>query len=130
MTNHPEAMAHGAHPREADVLCIFVHGRTQSPEDMIENVLRHLRCENVAFALPRAKGNSWYAARAIDPLNEGVRGELAASLDYLHGVIGDLRGAAGRELPVLVGGFSQGACLTLEYANGQSYRVPGRQGGR
>jgi len=116
MANHPEARAHGVHPREADVLCVFVHGRTQSPEDMIENVLRHLQCKGVAFALPRATGNSWYAARAIDPLNDQIRGELAASLDYLHGVVTALRRDAGRKLPLLVGGFSQGACLSLEYA--------------
>jgi phospholipase/carboxylesterase len=116
MTLHLEALAHGGHPREASVLCVFVHGRTQSPEDMVGNVLRHLRCGKVAFALPRAAGNSWYAARAIDPLNEGVRGELAASLDYLHGVVGGLQRQAGRDLPLVIGGFSQGACLTLEYA--------------
>ena len=116
MANHPEALAHGVHPREAEVLCVFVHGRTQSPEDMIENVLRHLQCKGVAFALPRAAGNSWYAARAIDPLNDQVRGELTASLDYLHGVAGALQKAAGRKLPLLIGGFSQGACLALEHA--------------
>jgi phospholipase/carboxylesterase len=116
MANPPEALAHGVHPREADVLCVFVHGRTQSPEDMIENVLRHLQCKGVAFALPRAAGNSWYAARAIDPLNEQVRVELAASLDHLHGVVASLQREAGRKLPLLIGGFSQGACLALEHA--------------
>ena len=116
MTHHLEALAHGVHPREAKVLCVFVHGRTQSPEDMIEGVLRHLKCGGVAFSLPRAAGNSWYAARAIDPLDGQVRGELAASLDYLDAVVGALRREAGRELPLLIGGFSQGACLALEHA--------------
>eukprot|EP01035_Chromulina_nebulosa_P014934 gene14934-19763_t len=106
----------GVSPADARVLCVFVHGRTQSPEDMLEQVVGRLSAEAVAFALPRAENNSWYAARATDPLSETTRAELAGSLAYLHGVVGALRQAGGIGKPLLLGGFSQGACLALEYA--------------
>ncbi|WP_249116965.1 phospholipase [Ciceribacter sp. L1K23] len=116
MANHGEPLIMGLAPEDADVLCVFVHGRTQSPEDMIEQVIGRLSVRSVSFCLPRAAEKSWYAARATDALTEATRSELGTSLDYLHGLAGALRQAGGRDKPLLIGGFSQGACLSLEYA--------------
>lgn len=103
----------GADPAVAKALCVFVHGRGQTPEEMVDLVIRHLP-QDVAYALPRADGKSWYAARAVDPLTDVTRSELAASLAHLSRVIKGLRDASPR--PMLLAGFSQGACLTLELA--------------
>lgn len=116
MAQHGEPHRFGVSPAEAEVLCVFVHGRTQSPEDMLEQVIGRLSAGRIAYCLPRAEGNSWYAARATDALNDGTREALGASLDHLHGLVEDLRHAGGREKPLVIGGFSQGACLSLEYA--------------
>ncbi len=105
----------GVAPDQAKVLCIFVHGRGQSPEAMEAAVLRRLSVPDVAFALPRAEGQSWYAARAVDPLTRETNAELAASLDGLAQVMHDLRAQA-PGVPLLLAGFSQGACLSLELA--------------
>lgn len=116
MAIHGEPLTAGSAPAQADVLCVFIHGRTQSPEDMIEQVVGRLAVPGVSFCLPRATGNTWYASRATDALTETTRGELKASLDYLDGLVGALRQAGGAHKPLLIGGFSQGACLSLEYA--------------
>lgn len=116
MAKHGEPHRFGVSPAEAEVLCVFVHGRTQSPEDMMEQVIGRLSADRVAYCLPRAEGNSWYAARATDALNDSTREALGISLDYLHGLVEDLRRAGGRDKPLVLGGFSQGACLSLEYA--------------
>lgn len=105
----------GADPAKAKVLCLFVHGRGQTPEEMEAAVIRRLSAPDVAFALPRAEGKSWYAARAIDPLTDATREELGLSLAGLATAIADLRGKA-PGLPLVLGGFSQGACLSLEHA--------------
>ena len=104
----------GADPAEAKVLCIFVHGRNQSPEEMEAAVIRRLSAEDVAFALPRAEGKTWYNARAVDPLTDTTRAELASSLDGLATAVSDLRARA-PGLPLVLAGFSQGACLSLEH---------------
>lgn len=110
----------GVAPDRAKVLCIFVHGRNQSPEEMEAAVIRRLTAPDVAFALPRAEGKSWYNARAIDPLTDTTRSELSASLKGLATAIIDLRAKA-PGLPLVLAGFSQGACLSLEHAfTGQS----------
>lgn len=54
---------HGADPVGAKALCVFVHGRGQTPEEMVDHVIRYLP-QDVADTLPRAAGKSWYAARA------------------------------------------------------------------
>jgi phospholipase/carboxylesterase len=105
----------GTDPAKAKVLCIFVHGRGQTPEDMVAEVISRLTAPAVAFALPRASGKSWYAARAIDPLTEATRAELSTSLQGLASAITDLRSKA-PGLPLVLAGFSQGACLALEHA--------------
>lgn len=105
----------GADPAKAKALCVFVHGRGQSPEDMEAAAIRRLSATGVAFALPRAEGKSWYTARAIDPLTEATRAELGVSLAGLAAAITDLR-AKSPDLPLVLAGFSQGACLSLEHA--------------
>ncbi len=103
----------GADPGKARVICVFVHGRTQTPEDMQANVISHLKTTGVAYVLPRSATKSWYDAKAVDALTDGTRAQLTASLDGLEGLIAALRVKSAA--PLLLGGFSQGACLSLEY---------------
>jgi phospholipase/carboxylesterase len=98
---------------EARVICVFVHGRGQAPEDMRDAVIRHLATPGVAYVLPRAPQGAWYAARAVDALTDDSRTALAGSLALLRGVIADVQVPG---VPLLLGGFSQGACLSLELA--------------
>lgn len=105
----------GTEPAKAKVLCVFVHGRNQSPEEMEAAVINRLSTSAIAYALPRAGGKIWYNARAIDPLTDGTRAELAQSLTDLARLIADLRARA-PGTPLVLAGFSQGACLSLEHA--------------
>jgi phospholipase/carboxylesterase len=114
MAHHGTPLFLGAEPGEALVHCIFIHGRTQSPEDMQEHVISRLKTEGVAFILPRAEANSWYSARATEPLTAETRRQVDQSVLYVRGLVQDLENHRG--VPLLIGGFSQGACLALEYA--------------
>jgi phospholipase/carboxylesterase len=95
-------------------LCVLVHGRAQSPEEMERLILQRLDAPDVAFALPRATGGAWYDARAVDPLKDRTCIQLGAALDLLQGEIAALRQDY-PDLPLLLAGFSQGACLSIEY---------------
>jgi len=104
----------GASGASVKALCVFTHGRGQSPEEMESHVLSRLSASDVAFALPRAPRGAWYDAKAIDPITEQTRGQLAEALHILAAEIAALRADyPGR--PLLLGGFSQGACLSIEY---------------
>jgi phospholipase/carboxylesterase len=116
MSSHDTPLLLGTSPGEALVHCIFIHGRTQSPEDMQEQVISKLKTTNIAFVLPRARGNSWYDARATEPLTDMTRGQLDTSIGHIRGLVADLSPGRHHPKPLVIAGFSQGACLTLEYA--------------
>ena len=101
----------GADLAGAGAVCVFVHGRGQSPEMMVDQVIRHLP-QTVAYVLPRAVGGAWYAARAVDGLTDQTRAELAGAVAQVGQCLADVGG----RVPVLLAGFSQGACLVLELA--------------
>jgi phospholipase/carboxylesterase len=111
----PEHMHLGVPLAEARVICVFVHGRGQSPEAMEDGVIRHLSTPGVSYVLPRAPGGIWYTARAVDALTDDSRAALGQSVALLRNVIAAARAQA-PGVPVLLGGFSQGACLSLELA--------------
>jgi phospholipase/carboxylesterase len=102
----------GSNLETANAICIFLHGRGQSPEAMQEHVIDRLSTPGIAFLLPRAKTTAWYNAPGIAPLNDQTRQELAAAFQ----VIDELRHSLPSNLPLLLAGFSQGACLLIEYA--------------
>jgi phospholipase/carboxylesterase len=100
----------GAKPEDAKVNCIFVHGRGQSPEMMQEHVISRLSVTGVAYILPRAGNGTWYAARAVDALTETTNTQLSSALVRIHGLMNT------HAKPMMLGGFSQGACVVIEYA--------------
>lgn len=51
----------------------------------------------------------WYTARAVDPLTGATKAELAVSVGVLAGLVAQAGG------PVVLAGFSQGACLIAQY---------------
>ena len=108
-----EALNFGVPLDRARVVCVLVHGRGQTPEEMVETVVGHLTAPGVAYVLPRAKSKSWYDARAVDPLTDQTRAQVAQSLAELGQVMAQAQKSG---LPVLLAGFSQGACLALEHA--------------
>ena len=116
MSTHDAPLLLGVSPEEALVHCIFIHGRTQSPEDMQEQVISRLKTGGVAYVLPRARGNSWYDARATDALTPATRQQVEQSVAYVRMLVSRLSGDSDHPKPLVIGGFSQGACLTLEYA--------------
>jgi phospholipase/carboxylesterase len=80
---------------------------------MVETVLSRLDAPGVRYVLPRAPREAWYDAKAVDPLTQTTAGQLDEAL----GIVGDAITAARTEcpgLPLVLAGFSQGACLTVE----------------
>ena len=111
------SLALGAAPSPARVMCVFIHGRTQSTEAMEAAVISRLKVTDVAYVLPRADGASWYSTRAIDPLTGAARAELARSIvDVAAVVVVVALQVAAPGVPLVLAGFSQGACLALELA--------------
>lgn len=111
-----EALTAGVPAAEAEVLCVAIHGRHGAPEAMMEHLVGHLSAPGVHYRLPRAAGNSWYDARGFDPLTDHTRAQIARAVDQ---IAAEVDAAVARGAPadrMVLAGFSQGACMTLEYA--------------
>jgi len=125
------AWSHGGQPAvragpplsEAAAAMIMVHGRGASSRDMLALAAQFAR-RDFAYIAPQAVHGSWYPHTFLGPLelNEPA---LSSGLEVLSNLVEEAvdAGVLGERLMVL--GFSQGACLALEYAA----RNPRRMGG-
>lgn len=109
---------------------VMLHGRGATAESILD-LAGPLATSGVAFLAPQAAGGGWYPYRFMEPieLNQPWLGSALATV----GRVLDHLAAAGvaADRTVLLG-FSQGACLALEYAarNGRRYGgVVGLSGG-
>ncbi|MCD2191828.1 hypothetical protein LQ327_00280 [Actinomycetospora endophytica] len=94
---------------------VLLHGRDQDPTWMYDHVLdrltHHLSGVRITWAAPAAPGRSWYSGRVHDPLDHTAAERERADeiIDRLTEVL-----APGRGTPVVLAGFSQGACLVAD----------------
>jgi predicted esterase len=113
----------GAPLESARAAMIMVHGRGASAEDIL-TLAPELDRPEFAYLAPQASGGTWYPNSFLAPIpsNEpGITSGLRAIADLLERIA-----AAGipPERTILLG-FSQGACLSMEFAA----RNPRRYGG-
>jgi predicted esterase len=108
---------------EADAAMILVHGRGGTAADLL-TLAGELHRPDLAYLAPEATGLSWYPYTFMTPMERNEPG-LSSGL-ALIGHLVDLLGEEGipPERIVLLG-FSQGACLSLEYAARNARRFGG-----
>ena len=107
----------------ARLAVILVHGRGGSPEDML-GLAADLNLSDVAFLAPAAAGGTWYPQSFLAPIDQNEPG-LSSALGVLERLVSTLaqQGVAQERLALL--GFSQGACLALEFAARHARRYAG-----
>ena len=98
----------------ARVVLVMAHGRGGSPEDMLR-LAEHLALPDAAFVAPAAAGGSWWPASFLAPLAANEPG-LSSGLGVFRTLIGQLQDSGVGTDRIVLLGFSQGACLALEYA--------------
>lgn len=104
----------GPDPSAARLTMIMVHGRGASAEDILA-LAGELGTTDVAFVAPQAAGHTWYPYSFLAPIHDNEPG-ITSGLDVIAGLVD---GLAARQIPhAQIGllGFSQGACLALEFA--------------
>lgn len=114
----------------ARVVLVMAHGRGGSPEDMLR-LAEHLALPDAAFVAPAAAGGSWWPASFLAPIAANEPG-LSSGLGVFRTLIGTLQDSGIGPDRIVLMGFSQGACLALEYAarSGRVFKgVVGLSGG-
>ena len=93
---------------------LMIHGRGARAEDIL-SLADQLAQPGFAYLAPQAAGNTWYPNRFLVPLEENEPW-LSSALEFVGNVMGQIVAAGIPAERTILLGFSQGACLTLEFA--------------
>ncbi len=99
--------------KEAKKVLIMIHGRGGSAEDIL-SLAQYLNVKDFALLGPQANNSSWYPYSFMAPVSHNEPW-LSSALLMLKEVLGDLIKEGILEENIFFLGFSQGACLTLEF---------------
>ena len=97
----------------AGAVMILVHGRGATAPSILElaPVLQH---DELAYLAPQAAGQTWYPYSFLNPIEQNEPG-LSSGLQVLADLLAQLEAAGLPAEKVIIGGFSQGACLASEF---------------
>ena len=108
---------------EAKAAMILVHGRGATAPSILElsNVLPH---PDMVYLAPQAQNNTWYPYSFLSPIPQNEPG-ITSGLQAIADIVAQVEAADITADKIIIGGFSQGACLASEFVA----RNPKRYGG-
>lgn len=115
--------ARGADLQQARTAMVMVHGRGDSAEGIL-SLAPFFEHPGVAYLAPQAARNTWYPHPFMVDWQENEPG-ISSGLKAIDEVVARITEAGISHQQIVLLGFSQGACLTSEYAA----RNPRRYGG-
>jgi len=112
---HPKnIITSGKDLKNARKALIMIHGRGGSAEDIL-SLANYLNVKDFALLAPQANNNSWYPYSFLAPLSQNEPW-LSSALSLIKETLKDVIDKGISEQNIYFLGFSQGACLTLEFA--------------
>jgi predicted esterase len=122
---HQNAKVHtaGLSLQKAEGAIILVHGRGSSAKGILElgQALHH---PNLVYLAPQAANATWYPYRFLSPIEQNEPW-LSSGLKLLADLVADAQSAGIPSQKIILAGFSQGACLTAEFAARYARRFGG-----
>ncbi len=113
----------GKKPGEARAVMIMIHGRGATAESII-SLSGEIKVDDTAYLAPQANNYTWYPYSFLSPIEMNEPG-ITSGLRLIDSMIEGLLKSGLASERIFLLGFSQGACLSLEYAA----RNPRRFGG-
>jgi phospholipase/carboxylesterase len=113
----------GASFSQARAAMVLLHGRGATAQSILW-LEEELQQPDFVYVAPQAAGHSWYPYSFLQPIpmNEPF---LTSALDTVGDVVHRLNDAGFPHERIMVLGFSQGGCLTVEYAARNARRYGG-----
>lgn len=104
----------GAPLASARAAMVMAHGRGATAPDILE-LAAELAQPDFAYLAPQAAGNEWYPSRFTEPFASNEPW-LSSALALLARALAQVAAAGVPAERTILLGFSQGACLSLEFA--------------
>lgn len=108
---------------QAKAAMILIHGRGAPAEDIL-GLAGELDRPDLAYLAPQAQGYTWYPYSFMAPMEQNEPG-LSSGLALIGDLLERLEQAGIPPERTILLGFSQGACLSLEYAARNARRFGG-----
>jgi phospholipase/carboxylesterase len=123
--NQPLFLA-GEPLQSARAAMIMVHGRGAMAQDILA-LTAELQQPGFTYLAPQAAGNTWYPNSFLAPIPSNEPG-LSSGLAVITSILNQLAETGIPAERTILLGFSQGACLSLEYAARHARRYGGLVG--
>jgi phospholipase/carboxylesterase len=114
----------GASLATAKRAMILVHGRGDDSDSMMLLAQSITDDPTMALVFPKATNNTWYPKSFMAPTAENEPW-LSSALENLNRVMSQIKSFAVTEERIFLFGFSQGACLALDFACRHATRYAG-----
>lgn len=122
MTIHTTPSPHQGQPvltagrplSQAATAMILIHGRGATAQTIL-SLVPELSRPDFAYLAPQANNNTWYPYSFLYPLAQNEPG-LSSGLQAIGDLLATIAAAGIPAEKVIIAGFSQGACLSLEFA--------------
>jgi predicted esterase len=108
---------------KARAAMIMIHGRGATAESIL-TLVPSLASNGFAFLAPQASGNTWYPNSFLAPIPSNEPG-ITSGHQVIGALLASIEAAGIRRDRIMLLGFSQGACLSLEYAARNAARYGG-----
>lgn len=116
-------LTNGAEINQAKAAMILIHGRGATAEDIL-SLTNEFNRKDIYYIAPQAVNYTWYPNSFLAPV-ESNEPWLSSALNVIDNLIFELNNEGFESNKIFLLGFSQGACLALEYAA----RNPKKYGG-
>lgn len=107
----------------ASAAVVMLHGRGASAEDIL-SLVPEIHHTGFAYLAPQAYGNTWYPNSFLAPIASNEPG-LSSGLAVISQIIQQLGEVGIPSEKIILLGFSQGACLSLEFSARHARRYGG-----
>jgi phospholipase/carboxylesterase len=121
--HHKQIIQAGKTLNNDSKVLILLHGRGATAEDIL-GLAQHLAVEDFHLQAPQATNHTWYPYSFLAPPSQNEP-RLSSAIGLLKEMVDDLKSKGVSTEQIYFAGFSQGACLTLEFVT----RHAGKYGG-
>ena len=108
---------------EATKALVLLHGRGGSAEDIL-GLAQYLPVNDFALFAPQATNNTWYPYSFLAAPKDNEPW-LSGALAVVKELVADIQASGIKTENIYFLGFSQGACLTLEYVTRNATKLGG-----
>ena len=108
-----DTITDGVPLNDAKKALIMIHGRGAGAHDIL-SISKYLNVNDFALVAPQAENRTWYPFSFLVPINENEP-SFSKSLEAIHNVVVAIQQNGIEKENIYFLGFSQGACLALEF---------------